>query len=358
MNGDLDNLLGSPVIIPTIPVQALTQDSSFGFNFASLVPVTLGNIMQTTNPNILNAMRIVANGFGAAVIRAEGANNPLPVGPLYTVKYQSAGGIGPSTLGTPSAWVNNGVYGGAASFNDPVAQGVAGPNLSPATADASSIGTGAQPGHLTSYFDLGPNAGAFQSNIQNYIGYAVNDIPDNDLIIRIEEALRDERAQSTRSFNGDALLDCPIRLNLGSSSGTVQYVEALQALLAQATGYWEKRYLNPKTSLFKLHLNFFTYDGFPIPLERMLQPRAVSEFLQIFVRINEFLDFNFSVNPFSLNFLFNPANPQLIGRVKRYLSIIFKVHTYEGTPPGNEPTAYTQMPSSNQTMYSDLRNFQ
>jgi hypothetical protein len=107
-----------------------------------------------------------------------------------------------------------------------------------------------------------------------------------------------------------------------------------------------------------LHLNFFTYDGNPIPLERMLQPRAVSAFLQIFVRINEFLDINFSVNPFSFNFLFDPTNPQLLGRMKRYLSIIFKIHTYEGTPPGNEPTAYTQIPASNTVSYGDLRNFQ
>lgn len=358
MNGDLDNLLGSPIIVPTVPVQAITQDGSFGLNFASLIPVTLGNIAQATNPNITNAMRIVANGFGAAVVRGQGANGALPVGPYYTSRYESAGGIGPSTLGTPSAWVNTGVYGGAASFADPVAQGYAsGINLTPATADASSVGTGAEPSHITSFYDLGPNNGAFQTQIQNYIGYAVNDIPDNDLIIRIEEALRDERAQSTRSFNGDALLDCPIRLNLGSSAGTVQYVEALQALLAQGTGYWEKRYLNPKASLFKLHLNFFTYDGKPIPLERMLQPRAVSEFLTIFVRVNSFLDINFSVNPFSFNFLFDPTNPQLIGRMKRYLQIIFKIHTYDGSPPGNQPTAFGQIPATNQ-MPQDLRNFQ
>lgn len=358
MNGDLDNLLGSPIIVPTIPVQALVQDASFGLNFASLIPVTLGNIAQAANPNITNAMRIVANGFGAAVVRAMGANGAAPVGPYYSAAYQHAGGIGPSTLGTPSAWANNGVYGGTGTFADPIAQGYAGPNATPATSDASSTGTGATPGHIASYYDLGANNGAFQFNVQNYIGYSVNDIPDNDLIIRIEEALRDERAQSTRSFNGDALLDCPIRLNLGSSAGTVQYVEALQALLAQGTGYWEKRYLNPKMSLYKLHLNFFTYDGNPIPLERMLQPRAVSEFLNIFVRINEFLDFNFAVNPFSFNFLFDPLNPQLLGRVKRYLSVIFKIHTYNGTPPGLEPTAYSSIPPSPAyTMYSDLKNF-
>lgn len=356
MNGDLNNLLGSPVIITDVPAQAISQDPSFGLNFSSMIPVNLGNIAQATNPNILNAMRIVSNGFGAAVIRAEGANNPAPIGPYYSNRYGSAGGIGPSGLGVPSSWVNTGVYGGAASFADPVAQGYSSAlNITPATSDASSTGNGTQPSHLSSFFDLGPNNGAFQSSIQNYIGYTINDIPDNDIIIRVEEALRDERAQSTRSFNGDALIDVPIRLNLGSSSGTDQYVESLQALLAQGTGYWEKRYLNPKSSLFRLHLNFFTYDGKPIPLERMLQPRAISTFLQTFVRINDALDINFSVNPFSFNFLFDPINPQLIGRMKRYLSIIFKIHTYEGSPPGNEPTSYSQIHSSNQVVPSDFQ---
>lgn len=357
MNGDLNNLLGNPIIVSNVPAQAIPQDPSFGLNFSALIPVTLGNIAQATNPNILNAMRVVANGFGATVTRAEGANNPAPVGPYFTSTYENSGGIGPSTLGVPNAWANTGVYGGAGSFADPIAQGPLGPNTTPATSDAADIGTGADPSHLTSYYDLGPNNGAFQRSIQNYIGYTVNDIPDNDLIIRVEEALRDERSQSTNSFNGDCLLDCPIRLNLGSSAGTVQYVEALQALLAQGTGYWQKRYFNPKSSLSKLHLHFFTYDGKPIPLEIMLQPRAISTFLQLFVRINEFLDIDFEINPFSFNFLFNPTNPQLIGRMKRYLSVIFKVHTYQGTPPGNEPTAFSNIPPSSQVIKSDLKPF-
>lgn len=348
MNGDFNNLLGSPIIVPTVPVEAFLQDSSFGLNFASLIPVTFGNISQSTNPNIQNAMRITANGYGASVVRSEGGSNPM-----YTSQYESAGGIGPSNLGPPSAWAATGVYGGAASYDDPVAQGSSGPNVSYNTSDPATV-----PAHSTSYYDIGPNNGAFQTNIQNYIGYCVNDIPDNDLILRVDEALRDERAQSTRSINDDCILDAPIRLNLGSASGTVQYVEALQALLAQATGYWEKRYLNPKASLSKLHINFFTYDGKPIPLERMLQPRAVSQFLQLFVRINSFLQIDFDRNPFSFNFLFEPTNPQLLGRVKRYMQIIFKIHTYDGTPPGNEPTAYNYIQSNNQNIRGDLRSYQ
>lgn len=335
LNGDLNNLLGNPIIVSNVPPQALMLDPSFGLNFSALIPVTLGNISHTTNPNILNAMRIVANGFGASTVRAEGANNPGPVGPYYTNQYQSAGGIGPSSMGSPSTWSSTGVN-GAGNIDDPIAQGPGGSGPTP----SNTTGTGANPDHIPSFYDLGPNNGLFRLNIQNYIGYTVNDIPDNNVIIRIEEALRDERAQSTRSTNGDALLDCPIRLNLGSSAGTQQYVEALQALLAQGTGYWEKRYFNPKASLSRLNIRFYTYEGTPIPLEKMLQQRAISNFLNTFIRVNEFLSLDFGVNPFSFNFLFDPTNPQLMGRVKRYISMIFKVTTYQGNHVGSDLLGY------------------
>jgi hypothetical protein len=350
LNGDLNNLLGSPVIIPSIPIAAIPLDPSFGLNFSAFISVNLGNVQNSTNPNITNAMRITSNGFGAVSIRAQGG------GATYIDRYQSAGGIGPSNLGVPNAWVNTGVYGGPGTFSDPIAQGPAGPNPTPYTSDASSIGTGTDPSHRTSFNDLGTNNGAFQYNIQNYIGYCVNDIPDTDLIIRIEEALRDDRAQSTRSFNSDALLDVPIRLNVGATTGTQQYIESLQSLLAQATGYWEKRYFNPKSSLHKLHLNFFSYAGQPIPLERMLQARSVLSFLNLFLLVNQTLDINFDTNPFFLSFLFDPLNPQLIGRMKRYFQIIFKAQVYEGQGPGLEPTKFSTIPPG-PSLRSDIPMF-
>lgn len=355
LNGDLNNLLGNPVIVTNVPVEGIIQDPSFGMNFSALIPVTLGNIAQAANLNIINSMRITPNGFGAASVRAEGLNNPGPVGPYFSFGYENAGGIGPSSLGAPSTWSLNPVNTNSGpSLDNPIAQGPsASINTTPAT--STPMNNISDISHIPGYYDLGPNNGTFRTSIQNYIGYVVNDIPDNNIIVRIEEALRDERAQSTRPFNGDALLDCPIRLSLGSTSGTVQYVEALQSLLAQSRGYWEQRYLNPKTSLSKLNISFFSYDGRPIPLELMLQPRQVSAYLQLFVKINDFMDINFSVDPFSFNFLFDPVNPQLLGRMKRYISMIFKVRTYQGLPPGNEPTAFTNIP--NRTS-DDIRKFQ
>ena len=338
LNGDLNNLFGSPIILPDVPSEGISLDPSYGLNFSAQISVNLSNLSNTTNLNILNAMRITPNGFGAVVVRAEGG------GLLYTSVYNStAGGIGPSPLGTPSAWVNNGIYTPGGSYMDPIAQGSAGPNLTAVTADATTVGT-TTPLYNTSYNDFGSGNGRFVSNINNYVGYTVNDLPDTDLIIKVEEALRNERSQSTRSINSDAILDVPIRLNLGSTSGTFQYIESLQSLLAQATAYWNKRYLNTKASIDKLHISLFDYEGRSIPLEKMLQPRGSSEALQRFVKINEDIDIDFTIENFStFSFLFDPFNPQLIGRVKRYLQIIFKVELYHGIPPGLEPNTYSPL---------------
>lgn len=336
LNGDLNNLLGNPIILPHVPSEAIAIDPNFGLNFSALISVNLANILTTSNPNILNAMRISPNGFGAAVVRAQGS------GTYYTSRYNgTAGGIGPSVQGIPSAWVDNGVYDPIGNYTDPIAQGYGGANMTSVTADATTVGNAGTPAHNYSFFDRGVGNGYFGESIQNFINYTTNDLPDTDLIMKIDEARRDERAQSTRSLNRDALLDVPIRLNLGSTSGTFQYMESLQSLLAQATSYWQKRYINGKMSIGKLHLSFYDYEGRPINLEKMLQTRQVSESLQTLIKITDFFDNDFDFNAAigNFSFLFDPLNPQLIGRMKRYMQIIFKIETYNGSPPGLEPTS-------------------
>jgi hypothetical protein len=340
LNGDLNNLFGNPIILPNVPSEAISIDPNFGLNFSALITVDLVNFTSTTNPNIINAMRITPNGFGASTVRAQGS------GLFYTSVYNgTAGGIGPSTLGLPSAWADNGIYNVLGNYGDPIAQGYAGPNINAETADATDVGNTGIPSHNTSYNDRGSGNGSFLQNIQNFINYTVNDIPDTDLIVKIEEAKRDERSQSTRSFNRDCLLDVPIRLNLGSTSGTFQYIESLQSLLAQATAYWQKRYINTKMSIGKLHLSFYDYEGRDIPLEKMLQTRGVSNSLQTLIKITDFFDndFDFKTAIGNFSFIFDPLNPQLIGRVKRYIQIILKVEAYQGTPPGLEPTSMSSM---------------
>ncbi len=330
LNGDLDNINGDPIIFNNVIIANIANHPTYGLNFSSFNQVNLGNIDQVNNLNILNAMRIFPNGFGAANIRATGS------GITTSVTYESAGGIGPNVSGPPNSWVNNDVYGGVGSFQYPLAKGPLNPNLGPDLADSTINGTGVEPRYLASFVDTGINNGNFILGITKYINFVVNEVPDTDLILKVNEALRDERVQSTNSFNSDALLDCPIRLNLGSTSGTIQYIESLQSLVGNASTYWEKRYLNTKAEISKMNITLYTYDGKPIPIEKMLVLRQSSYFLEIYDRFIRELDINIKNTVFD-DFVFDPQNPQLNGRVKRYIQIIFHCMCYNGLPPGMNP---------------------
>jgi len=348
LNGDLNNLQGNPIINPTVPTASIIDDPSYGLNFAAQVEVSLGNIAFTTNPNLLNAMRIVSNGFGAATIRANGSST------TYVQQFFNAGGQGPSSLDTPNAWVNNGIYPSnpTGTYNDPIAEG---PNQTsitingtsgnlypePNNVDASYEGTTIPPiiTHRQAYFDLGANNGNLITQANNYIGYIATEIPDTDLIIKIEEADRSIFTQSTNSFNSAAILDVPIRLSIGSTSGTQKFIESIQNLIAGADSYWTNRYMNPISSFQKLHLSFYCYDGTPIPLEQMLQTRRTLELQRLTVEVINFLNIPSTI--FNLTYLFDPLNPQLIGRVKTYFQIIFKAQCYLQSSPGLKPESYS-----------------
>jgi hypothetical protein len=148
--------------------------------------------------------------------------------------------------------------------------------------------------------------------------------------------------QSTRPNNGDVLLDCPMRLNIGASSGTQQYIESLQSLVGAASGYWQKRYPTPKASLNRLILKFYSYAGDPIPIEKMLQTRDSINNLNQFILLSKFLDLDPAVlfSSFPIYFIFDPSNPQLLGRTKRYIQMILKSEVYQGLSPGLQPTTY------------------
>ncbi len=336
LNGDLNNLFGDPIISPYVPVENIASDSTYGLNFLSLVEVNLGNITTTTNLNILNAYRITPNGFGAVNVRASGNN--IYYNNIYNKNSGfGAGGQGPSTIGVPNSWVDHGIYADTGTFSDPIAQAPNGPNISPDTSSAINTGNGVpEITHRNSYNDLGPENGSFVPKILKYIDYVVNDVPDTDLIIKIDE-VENLRYQSTNTSNNSAILDVPIRLNIGSTNGTEQYIESIQSLVAGASSYWEQRYMVPKQKLDKLHLSFYSYNGTPIPLEKMLQERRSLEQSRLINKIIGNLDI---VNPFNITYLFDPTNPQLIGRMKRYIQIIFKINCYEGSSPGIEEDSY------------------
>ena len=352
LNGDTNNLLGMPIIKPYVPTECLMQDETFGFQFSSLIEINMGNISQTTNPNILNAMRIVPNGFGAISQQAKGDGIAH-----YQNRFQSAGGIGPQKDGIPpagNAWVNNPVLtaqAGKSSYANPVgaapqsglSSAGGGTVLIPQVVDAAFPGNAPGGGgdntkditHRVSWYDLGANSNQFATQINDYITWTISELPDTNLVMHVDEALRDSRIQSTNSETTDAILSVPIRLNLGTTSGTLQYVENIQAFLASSTEYWMKRFLTPKASLYKLHITFTTYEGLIIPLEKLLQPRRSVLLLQSFEQIfGTNLFENLDPRGVELSFLFDPLNPTLNGRTKRILSLIFRAETYEYESPG------------------------
>lgn len=336
LNGDLQNLFGNPIIKPTVPTEDLMSDPTFGLDFSVLLNVDLNNISAASNPNITNAMRIISNGYGTSTVRANGSGNPL-----YTSVYQQGGGEGPSNLGTPNAWVNNGVYGETGTLSDPIAAGPSSGLQTPSGADPSMIDSVIT--HRTAWYDSGPNNGQFISQINSYVNFTINDVPDTDLVMFIEEALRNERSYSTNQKNCNANMVLPMRLNVGNTNGTLQYVDSVFSLL-YGSSYWTKRFLTPKESLNELHISFYTYEGTPINIEKMLQKRKSLQFLQLFSGI---INDNINVLPELTNlnffFLFNPFDPVLLGRMKRYIQMTLKIECYQYVLPGLIPDAVGQL---------------
>jgi hypothetical protein len=284
LNGDLDNLFGSPIIKPDIQISNLINDSDYGLTVNKCIEsVNFANFSQSTNYNILNAMRLVQNGYGAVSVTAQGSGNPD-----YSSVYQSSGGIGPSPLGAPSAWSLTGVY-GAPTLSDPNAVGPLSWNLlTNGTIPQSSVGNLpfgypqqiSNINHRISWYDLGPSQGAFKSQIKSYTLYAFSNLPSTNLVVQAFQFPRDERVQSTNSEVGSSILNIPIRLLPDvSSDGGFQYIESLLPLLSQTSDleYWGKRFLSPMASLDKINLKFYTYDGTPIPLERQLSYKCISD---------------------------------------------------------------------------------
>jgi hypothetical protein len=358
LNGDTNNLFGNPIIKQDTPTECLMQDSTFGLNFSSINPINLRNFEDSCNPNVKNAMRLVPNGFGALSVRATGDGNPNYVNQFNPGGLGGAGGIGPDVNGVPpggSAWVDNpiGSSSGDETFGNPIATGpIAAVStttivVGPAAEDVDATLSGAEVAPVnpritnrTSWFDLGANNGAFTKKLADWKTFTISELPDTNIVINMLEAQRTIRSQGTNSNAYSSILSFPVRLNLGTSTGTFQYSENLQVLLASSSSsnYWTKRYLNPLSQLDELHLTFTTYEGDEIPLEVMLQERDSVYYLRTFERIfgydKSFLDFNLGNR--ELSFMFNPLNPQLIGRMKRNLSMIFKIETYEYVNPGLE----------------------
>lgn len=367
LNHDTINLFGIPVIKPNIPTECLMEDETFGLNFKYIIEVTLGNIQQTTNPNILNAMRITPNGFGAMSQQAKG-NGELILNALtntvsilqtgnqgfYQNRFQSSGGIGPHPLGYPqdppgytggNAWVNDPTLDRVttATLSDPIASGPMNANPTPSSSDASYPGNLNNITHRTSWYDSGSNYGNFLGNIDKYINWVLNEIPDTNLIMKVHESSRSVWSQSTNSNIENCMLSVPIRLNLGTTTGTFQYFEAIESLTTNCDVFWENRFNPPLASIGNLTISLSTYGGKDIDIENMLVSRRNVRMFNFFDRIG----LTGTDRSLGLSYLFDPVDPTLSLRKIRNLSFIFKVESYEYDNPGLYLDMVTEMLDNN-----------
>ena len=211
-----------------------------------------------------------------------------------------------------------------------------------------------------SFNDLGSNNGYFIPSLINYRAFFVSSTPDTDLIIKIKQAERNIYTQSLNPQVDQSNFNIPIRLNLGTTSGTLEYVEAVQGTLTSSGVYWKKEYFPPISQLGQLQLSLWTYDGTPIPVERSLgfvdqfTDQALlfsSSIASSFILHGKYEDFAPNLPPFSTTntvtpssvivtgnsnskTLSDPFNPKLERYTQRNLGLMFKMVTYQGQNPG------------------------
>ena len=324
LNGDLSNLKGLSVISNYIDIkQGILKDSSSA-NYYNIFNnfVTFENISKTTNYNILNAMRIVSNGFGALSQKVGKTTTTPAIGPIDEIKYKNSGGIGPSTLGPPNAWVNNPVQDTSANFLDPIATSPS-VNLNPQTpipqnVNASYPGNTGTLTHRISWYDTG--GGNFVNQILNYSAWISTEVPDVSVVMHIFQAPRDINMQSNGKSISDSIASIPIRLNLGTISGTFQYIEAIQNLLGDSSPYWTKEFNPPLESLEKISISFTTYDGTPISLINTLSPE-----IGVLSLLFESYEWYYSTHN---------ESAVLGTKLKYNIRMIFEAKTYQYNNPG------------------------
>lgn len=211
-----------------------------------------------------------------------------------------------------------------------------------------------------SYNDLGPSNGTFILSLINYRAFFIASTPDTDIVIRINDAEREVYTQSLNATVNQSNFTIPIRLNLGTSSGTLEYVEAVQGTLTSSGVYWKKDYFPPKATMHDLKMSVWTYDGTPIPLERCLgfieqfSTQAIlfsSSIASSFIIHGDYARFAPNLPPFATTYsttpssviltgnnnsktLTDPYDPRTIGYTQRSLGLMFKVVTYHGQNPG------------------------
>jgi hypothetical protein len=211
-----------------------------------------------------------------------------------------------------------------------------------------------------SYNDLGPNNGTLILSLINYRSLFIATVPDTDIIIRVFQAGRETYTQSLNSKIEGSNFFIPIRLNLGTTTGTLEYVEAVAGTLTSSGVYWKKDFYPPLSSLSDLRLEFYSYDGTPIPLERTLGfiPQVNNQVNLLSSSIISENIYHGSYSAFAPNLppfttttsstpsgtiisgtgntksFFNLFNPKLIQYTQRNIALTIRCQTYHGENPG------------------------
>jgi hypothetical protein len=212
----------------------------------------------------------------------------------------------------------------------------------------------------TAYSDLGSNNGAFLGALINYRAFFVSSTPDTDIIIRIKQAERTVYTQSLNQQVSQSNFNMPIRLSLGTASGTLEYVEAVAGSLTSSGVYWKKDYFPPKAELSDLTIEFWTYNGTPIPMERCLgffeqfTEQAVlysSNIASSYILHGNYAAFQPNLPPFATTTSLSPSsivitsntnskslndpfNPKTSNYTQRNLGLMLKMVTYHAQNPG------------------------
>jgi hypothetical protein len=210
------------------------------------------------------------------------------------------------------------------------------------------------------YSDMGANNGSFLSALISYRSFFVSSTPDTDIVIRIRQAERTVYTQSLNSQVNQSNFNMPIRLNLGTASGTQEYVEAVAGTLTSSGVYWKKDYFPPKAEMSEMTIEFWTYNGTPIPMERCLgffeqfTEQAVlysSNIATSFILHGNYTAYQPNLPPFSTTTtltpssiiitnttssksLTDPFNPKTSNYTQRNLGLMFKIVTYHAQNPG------------------------
>ena len=309
LNGDTLNILGLPVINPLKKFSEYFRDLNMVYN-NNYQTMTFNNFEQSVNPNILNAMRIVSNGFGASseVVNSDGSIN--------IEKYKNAGGIGPSQEGPSRGWVNNPVNGTNANFGDPIAAGPSTSTTIPQYVDASYPGNDNSITHRISWYDRG--TGDFINQMRNYRDYLIQAMTPQDVVIEIQQVQKNYRTQHLNPYAQDCIFTIPIRLSPGVQTGTNDYVEAVQTVIADSEGYWTKRFHPSIGKLQKLNIKFTTGNGDPIILSNV---------------INMYKNVNSLARP-SNNIMGYQITPYVSNRSSTNITIVINILHYEYENPG------------------------